>query len=130
MEDEFDRIEREFDALKAPDDDDATDAKAQRPRHADTGTGNGTGTEAAADADAGPRPAYTAADSADMLDEEETFPSRSATEALVDHKLQQVAAYRATQADQEARRLLYEVLAEGNENQVRVARNILEQMDR
>jgi hypothetical protein len=47
-----------------------------------------------------------------MLDEE-AFPARSATEALVDHKLQQVAAYRATQADQEARRLLYEVLARG-----------------
>jgi sec-independent protein translocase protein TatC len=64
-----------------------------------------------------------------MLDEEDTFPTRSATEALVDHKLQQVAALRATQADDEARRLLYEVLAEGDDTQVRVARNILEQMD-
>ena len=31
--------------------------------------------------------------------------------------------------DQAARNLLYEVLAEGNEDQKRVARNILQQMD-
>ena len=35
----------------------------------------------------------------------------------------------APEAYGEARRLLYEVLAEGNESQVSVARNILEQLD-
>ncbi|MCW9079078.1 MAG: hypothetical protein OQK74_07880, partial [Gammaproteobacteria bacterium] len=73
--------------------------------------------------------AWTADDSADMLDEEDEFPARTATEALVDAKLEQIAALRATEAYDEARRLLYEVLAEGNETQVGVARNILEQLD-
>ena len=72
---------------------------------------------------------WTADDSADMLDEEDEFPARTATEALVDAKLEQVAALRATGAYDEARRLLYEVLSDGNETQVRVARNILEQLD-
>jgi FimV-like protein len=36
---------------------------------------------------------------------------------------------RATGADEEARRLLYEVLSEGDATQVRVARNILDQLD-
>ena len=72
---------------------------------------------------------YSADDSADMLDEEDEFPARTAIEALVDAKLEQVAALRATGADEEARRLLYEVLSEGNVTQIRVARNILEQLD-
>ena len=55
--------------------------------------------------------------------------ARSASEALVDVKLEQIAALRATDADDEARRLLYEVLSEGNPTQVKVARNILDQMD-
>jgi sec-independent protein translocase protein TatC len=64
-----------------------------------------------------------------MLDEEADFPQRTATEALVDAKLEQVMALRNTGALDEARRLLYEVLSEGNETQIRVARNILEQLD-
>jgi sec-independent protein translocase protein TatC len=64
-----------------------------------------------------------------MLDEEDEFPARTAAEALVDAKLEQVAALRATGADEEARRLLYEVLSEGDATQVRVARNILDQLD-
>ena len=65
-----------------------------------------------------------------MLDEEDDFPARTATEALVEAKLEQVAALRATEAYDEARRLLYEVLAEGNRNaRSTVARNILEQLD-
>ena len=77
----------------------------------------------------GDQPVYSADDSADMLDEEDEFPQRTATEALVDAKLEQVAALRNTGALGEARRLLYEVLADCNEDQVRVARNILEQLD-
>ena len=64
-----------------------------------------------------------------MLDEEESFPARSATEALVESKLERIAALRERGADAEARTLLYEVLAEGNVDQVRVARNILAQLD-
>jgi sec-independent protein translocase protein TatC len=117
MEDEFDRIEREFDAMDAADQvDDNADA-----RH-----------EARDDiADSVPDDAaekWTVDDSADMLDEED-FPPRTATEALVDAKLEQIAAYRAMESHDEARRLLYEVLSEGNDEQVRVARNILEQLD-
>jgi sec-independent protein translocase protein TatC len=117
MEDEFDRIEREFDELE--DTDDAKTTSGQEPP-ADAGP------DEAVD---GSAEAFSAEDSADMLDEEDEFPQRTATEALVDAKLQQVVALRATGATDEARRLLYEVLSEGNDTQVRVARNILEQLD-
>lgn len=110
MEDEFDRIEREFDELEAPRD------GATAPASKDTAASAET-------------VEFSEDDSADMLDEEEVFPQRSATEALVDAKLEQVVALRATGALGEARRLLYEVLADGNETQVKVARNILEQLD-
>jgi sec-independent protein translocase protein TatC len=119
MEQELERVEAEFDAL-----DDASDMpEADR----DTASGDGPwadDVDVASDA-AGK---WTSDDSADMLDEDD-FPPRSATQALVDAKLEQVAALRATEAYDEARRLLYEVLAEGDETQVRVARNILQQMD-
>ncbi|MCB1772326.1 MAG: twin-arginine translocase subunit TatC [Gammaproteobacteria bacterium] len=115
MDDEMDRIEREFDALD------------------DTDTAAGDDVEDPADDAVDSAPAdtsehWTVDDSADMLDEED-FPERTATEALVDAKLEQVAAYRAMESYAEARRLLYEILSEGNEEQVRVARNILEQLD-
>lgn len=128
MEDEFDRIEAEFDALddslqdgspgtESPvedtvdDDDEENDADDEVPNDVDS------------------KALWSADDSADMLDEEDEFPPRSATEALVDAKLEQVAALRATGAFDEARRLLYEVLSDGNETQVKVARNILKQLD-
>ncbi len=121
MESEFDRIEREFDELDGPvdgveeaHDDDEEDA----PVDAD----NSDVADAGSDG-------WSVDDSADMLDEEDDFPRRSAIEALVDAKLEQVAALRATGAFDEARRLLYEVLSDGNETQVAVARNILEQLD-
>ena len=47
----------------------------------------------------------------------------------VDEKLERVMQLREEERYAEARSLLYEVLAEGNELQVRVARNILEQLD-
>lgn len=119
-DDEFDRIEAEFAALDEP----AADAPAASPgddynEYDDSVDVNGPAE----------RPApWTAEDGANMLDEED-FPARSASEALVDVKLEQIAALRATDADDEARRLLYEVLSEGNPTQVKVARNILDQMD-
>jgi len=50
-------------------------------------------------------------------------------EDVVDSKLQRVMTLRDEEKYDEARELLYEVLAEGNEEQVGVARNILEQLD-
>jgi sec-independent protein translocase protein TatC len=119
MEDEFDRIEREFDAMENADVADSDDTADDDVEDSDD-TADSTTEDA-------PEP-WTEDDSADMLDEED-FPERTATEALVDAKLEQIAAYRAIESYDEARRLLYEVLSEGNEEQVRVARNILEQLD-
>jgi len=131
IEDEFDRIEAEFDALDEP----VSDRGAENmPDRQDREPDAGETDDDPEDTDHinGPEDPpldWTEDDSADMLDEEDEFPERSATEALVDAKLEQVAALRATEAYDEARRLLYEVLADGNETQVRVARNVLEQLD-
>ena len=139
MEDELDRIEAEFDALEEPPSEVEKDSSAQQREDNTVADPTGNGSEAddydeSEDSDDvnGPEDgsaAWTEDDSADMLDEEDEFPARTATEALVDAKLEQIAALRATEAYDEARRLLYEVLAEGNETQVGVARNILEQLD-
>jgi len=120
MEDEFDRIEAEFEALDEP-----SESAADASPTADEGTEYDDSAEVNTPAEA---PKWTDDDSANMLDEED-FPARTATEALVDAKLEQVAALRATEAYDEARRLLYEVLSEGNASQVKVARNILQQLD-
>lgn len=122
MEDEFDRIEAEFDALNetpaegVPDVSPADDYDESE----DNEDVNGVDEQVTSSADD---------DAANMLDEEDTFPERSATEALVDAKIEQIAALYATEAYGEARRLLYEVLEDGNEQQKKVARNILEQLD-
>lgn len=50
-------------------------------------------------------------------------------ENLVDVKLAQVMEYREEENLQAARALLYEVLEEGDESQIKVARNILTQLD-
>lgn len=47
----------------------------------------------------------------------------------VERKLERVQALRDQEADADVRRLLYEVLEEGDDDQRRVARNILEQLD-
>lgn len=135
MEDEFDKIEAQFDELEEgsdtgrPDTDAAagTDAGDNDEDDADDydESDDLVESETPQDASSG----WTADDSADMLDEEDEFPARTANEALVDAKLEQVAALRATGAVEEARRLLYEVLSEGDATQVRVARNILDQLD-
>lgn len=122
-EEEFDRIEAEFDALEdsVPQEAEGSPQQEQDP----SGDQSGVDSDEPEDYDESDEDD----DSADMLDEEEAFPQRTATEALVDAKFEQVTALRATEAYDEARRLLYEILAEGNETQVRVARNILEQLD-
>ena len=134
MEDEFDRIEAQFDALENGGDTDSQDAGAASP--ADTDDSDEDDEDGYDEGEASTELetlddtlGWTAEDSADMLDEEDEFPPRTAIEALVDAKLEQVAALRATGADEEARRLLYEVLSEGDATQVRVARNILDQLD-
>jgi sec-independent protein translocase protein TatC len=133
MEDEFDHIEAEFDALEASSSEVEKPSNPQR-REDDSGADPADDYDESEDSDhvRGPEDGsaeWTEDDSADMLDEEDEFPARTATDALVDAKLEQIAALRATEAYDEARRLLYEVLAEGNETQVGVARNILEQLD-
>ena len=130
MEDEFDRIAAEFDALEEPPHAPPDEGPEQAPGDAPRSGGGDDLAEDGAEADRPmpPSRAWSADDSANMLDEED-FPARSASEALVDAKLEQVAALRATGADDEARRLLYEVLRDGNDTQARVARNILEQLD-
>jgi len=47
----------------------------------------------------------------------------------VDVKLERIKALREEENEPAARALLYEVLAEGDEDQRRVARNILQQLD-
>lgn len=150
MEDEFSRIEREFAELERQVEKEAAEQRAAHGQPADADDVAKDAADAGQEAGAadqeteydhaaevnqpsqdtpGPdTPAWTEQDGADMLDEE-AFPARSAVEALVDAKLEQVAALRATEAFGEARRLLYEVLSEGNPQQVKVARNILEQLD-
>ena len=120
MDDELDRIEAEFEALEEP---------PAGPGEGEPSAKDRDGSADAAEAGLpGDAPKWSSEDSANMLDEED-FPARPATEALVDAKLEQVAALRATEAYGEARRLLYEILSEGNPDQVRVARNILAQLD-
>ncbi len=61
-------------------------------------------------------------------DDEDEFEETPA-EDPVEHKLRQIQALRDNQDEAAARALLYEILAEGNEDQVNVARNILRQLD-
>ncbi len=83
----------------------------------------------------------TAADEKDQVPgaEEENAPSSGPGESAdvaepfvpdaVDAKLEQVMELRNAERYDEARTLLYEVLVEGNDTQVNVARNILAQLD-
>jgi sec-independent protein translocase protein TatC len=128
METEFDRIEREFEQLEPPADESPRDLDDGPPDGGPAEGLKGDPTSPEGNIEA-PSDGFTAEDSADMLDEELAFPPRTATEALVDAKLEQVKALRNTGAIDEARRLLYEILTDGNTIQVKVARNILEQLD-
>ena len=69
-----------------------------------------------------------AEDADDDVDDEDEFEEAPA-EDPVEHKLRQVQALRDSQDEAAARALLYEILAEGDEDQVNVARNILRQLD-
>ncbi|MGD8557581.1 MAG: twin-arginine translocase subunit TatC [Chromatiales bacterium] len=62
-------------------------------------------------------------------DEEEDENADAILEDLVDSKLNRIMSLRMEGDEEAARTLLYEVLSEGNEDQKRVARNILQQMD-
>lgn len=80
-----------------------------------------------------------ASKSSDTIDEDDSYMDEefddddedavAIIEDVVDSKLQRVMTLRDDEKLDEARELLYEVLAEGNEEQVGVARNILEQLD-
>ena len=62
-------------------------------------------------------------------DREEDEDVEAIIEDLVESKLNRIMSLRMEGDEQGARALLYEVLSEGNEDQKRVARNILQQMD-
>jgi sec-independent protein translocase protein TatC len=62
-------------------------------------------------------------------DDEEDENADAIIEDLVDSKLNRIMSLRMEGDEEAARTLLYEVLSEGNEDQKRVARNILQQMD-
>ena len=62
-------------------------------------------------------------------DREEDEDAEAIIEDLVESKLNRIMSLRMEGDEQGARALLYEVLSEGNEDQKRVARNILQQMD-
>lgn len=57
-------------------------------------------------------------------------PSEVDAKTRIDAKLELVMEYRNVENEDAARKLLYEVLAEGDEDQIRVARNVLQQLDR
>lgn len=62
-------------------------------------------------------------------DEEDSQDEVKPQKALVDEKLEKIMELRENMEIDEARNLLYEVLAEGDESQIKVARNILTQID-
>ena len=117
MEAELDRIEAEEDAEE--------DAKQKPDDEADV-------EESAVEQDA-------AEDGSDDDDEgfdddewdEEAHEAEGLTleEELVASKLHRIMVFRDAGEVKEARRLLYEVLAEGNDDQIMIAKNILEQLD-
>jgi sec-independent protein translocase protein TatC len=110
MEAELDRIEGE--ELAAREREQATDRAAETTDPA-AETGPATETEPAAE------------DGAQAPDPDDPFGRRAAAQA----KLERVMALRAAGDLVKARQLLYEVLVEGGEDQVFVARNILNQID-
>ena len=71
----------------------------------------------------------------DLIEEEDDDENKDKTddekfiEGPVEKKLKEVQLLRDKNDEAGARRLLYEILAEGDENQVNVARNILQQLD-
>ena len=68
----------------------------------------------------------------DAIEAEEDLEALEDEEGLdpVEEKLTRVAELRESEDEAGARRLLYEVLTEGDEDQQRMARNILDQLDR
>jgi sec-independent protein translocase protein TatC len=62
-------------------------------------------------------------------DKEDDEDADAIIEELVESKLNRIMSLRMEGEEDAARTLLYEVLSEGNEDQKRVARNILQQMD-
>ncbi len=115
MEAELDRIEAEDLAARQPE---QASADADRAEEADEEAGEED--EQEADEAAG-----SPQDSTDEPDPDDPFGRRAAAQA----KLERVMTLRANGELMKARQLLYEVLVEGSEDQVFVARNILNQLD-
>ena len=110
MEAELDRIEGE-------------ELAARQPEQAAGDTEDGADDEAAASEEGEDAP--EAMPKADTPDPDDPFGRRAAAQS----KLERVMTLRASGDLMKARQLLYEVLVEGSEDQIFVARNILNQLD-
>jgi len=108
-------MEAELDRLEAEDEDDEQGGERQSETPADVDAE----AQAQDQAEAGEAPAS---------DESYEVPTSFVPDA-VDNKLEWIMTLRDEGRLEEARTLLYEVLVEGNETQVKVAKNILAQLD-
>jgi len=110
-------MEAELDRLEDEDEDEDKDDDQSEQQQSDTPAD----TEAAGEAEA-------EAGEAAAGDESYEVPTSFVPDAI-DNKLEWVMTLREEGRIEEARTLLYEVLVEGNETQVKVAKNILAQLD-
>jgi len=120
MEAELDRIEAEDLAARQPEQPSA-DTEPSDEADEEAGEEHGADEEGADEGEAAESPR----DAADEPDRDDPFGRRAAAQA----KLERVMTLRANGELMKARQLLYEVLVEGSEDQVFVARNILNQLD-
>jgi sec-independent protein translocase protein TatC len=125
MERELDAIDEEEEDYEAQFDyEQEARALAEKQKESDAADSAASGDDAAEDTEQG-RDDQNAGDLAETPAEE---PPAFVPDA-VDAKLEQVMDLRNEERYDEARTLLYEVLVEGSEQQVKVARNILAQLD-
>lgn len=122
MEHELDRMEALGDDEREPEDEEEEDYEAQFDQKTEAFREQAE-QERAAREDA----LETGETSSEATGESANYPEFVAD--FVDEKLEKVMALRNEERYDEARTLLYEVLVEGNDQQVKVARNILTQMD-
>jgi len=125
-------MERELDAIDEEEEDyeaefdykEEARALAQKQKEAEAEGSAASGDDAARDTEKD-RDEQNAGDASETPVEE----SPAFAPDAVDAKLEQVMDLRNEERYDEARTLLYEVLVEGSDQQVKVARNILSQLD-
>lgn len=126
MERELDQMEQFEDEDREPEDEEEEDYEAQFDQATEEFREQAERDQAARD-DASEAVPESPESDAEGSGESANYPQFIAD--FVDQKLEQVMALRNEERYDEARTLLYEVLVEGNDQQVKVARNILAQMD-